>query len=119
MLPKRTCRFMVVWAVLAILLTGCGGNGSNADQLIGDWEYKEPTSGMIVTLTITRDKLSFSAVGLGADSVDYTYVDSDTLKVKGVNGEEGEINYTLKGDVLTINFEDADEVEKREYIKVK
>jgi hypothetical protein len=113
---KRTYRFMAVIAVLAILLASCGGGSSGADKLIGNWEYKEPTSGMSIILTITKDKLSFSVAGLGDEAVDYTYVDEDTLKVKSADGaEEEEVSYTLKGDVLTLDMEG----EMVEFTKVK
>ena len=119
---NRTGRFITVLAVLAILLPGCRGDGSqnNADKLIGDWQYKDPARGLDITLTITRSTLTFRAAGLGEDSANYTYVDGDTLRVKGVNGEMEEAGYTLKGDALTLHFGPGeDELEKRVYTKVK
>ena len=125
MSSERTWRFMIVLAVLAILLPGCKGNSNtnNADKLIGDWAYKDPARELDITVTITKDTLTFRGAGLGENSVQYAYVDGDTLRVTGAGGEEAEIGYTLKGERLKFDFglggDEGDEQAKREYIKVK
>lgn len=111
---KVTYRLLTLLAVFAILLTGCGGGSNN--KLLGKWEYKEPTTGMTISMEFTKDTINISAAGVTAQETSYTYVDSDTIKVKDPDsGTEEEVTYAINGDVLTFDFGG----EKVDFTKVK
>ena len=94
-----------------IFLTGCGRNGSTDNKLVGKWEHKEPTSGIVVMLEFTQNKIRFSAEGVDPAETSYTYVDEETIKVKNPDsGTEVVTSYTISGEKLTIAFSGEDKV---------
>jgi hypothetical protein len=109
-----------VWTavfIVSILLSACRHEENNNNPLIGKWEHKESTSGIIVLLEFSTNKISFSAEGVDPVSTSYTYVDKNTIKVKNPDtGAETKINYSINGNKLTIAFSGEDKIE---YNRVK
>jgi hypothetical protein len=101
---KVTYRVLSTLAIFTLLLSACGG-GDSSNKLIGKWEHKEPSTGIIVMLEFTKNKLSFSAEGVDPAQTSYTYVDEDTIKVRNPDtGVDVETSYTIDNDRLRIDF---------------
>ena len=86
---RRTCKFVALMLALVMVLglVACGGSGSKVEHsdLVGKW------SGEVMTLWFK------------ADIQDYVLVDFD-----GSDMYFG-YNYTIDGNVLTVNLEDMDD----------
>ena len=111
MLQKVSYRMLAYFAIISILLTGCGGS-NKGNKLVGKWEHREPSSGITVMLEFTKNKLSFSAAGVDPAETSYIYVDEDTIKVRNPDtGADVETSYSIDGDRLMIAFSGEDKVE--------
>ena len=103
MSQKVSYRIFAVLTIFAILLISCSGGSSN--KLIGTWEYKEPTSGLTIQATFTKDKVTITGGGTTMLDSAYTYVDSKTIKfVDPTTKQEQSVNYSISGSELTISF---------------
>lgn len=104
MLKNVSFRVMAVSAILAMLLIGCSGGSSN--KLIGNWEGQISMAGQSLTVQVefTKDKINITTPA-GTQSIDYTYVDSKTIKATNplTNQVETE-TYTLSGNKLSFTI---------------
>ena len=91
MSQKTAYRLLTVVAVLAILLTGCGGKKTVKDQIIGTWSGNDPQLGGAVTFTFMKD--GKAQIAVSAVTVDITY--------KWVNDNTIELNIDMAGQTQT------------------
>jgi len=113
---KKSHRMLAFVVFIFVFITGCGSS-SPSNKLIGKWEHREPDSGIVVVLEFTKDKLSFSSVGVTSAKTSYLYIDEDTIKVRNPDtGAEVDTFYSIDGDRLMIDFSGE---EKIEYTRVK
>ena len=75
MSQKTTYRLLTLLAIVAILLTGCGGSKKTLkDQLIGKWDCVDPSiSGSDNTITFEFMSGGKAKLSMAAVSVDITY----------------------------------------------
>jgi hypothetical protein len=97
-------------AILAILLTGCGGGTKSLkDQIIGKWEGNDPDLGGAMTFEFMKD--GKAKLGIGAMSIDvnYSWVDDDTFEFSIDMGtgtpETQQMDARIDGDKLFLTSE--------------
>jgi hypothetical protein len=86
MSQKNTYRLLTLLAIVAILLTGCGGSKKTLkDQIIGKWDCVDPslTAGSDTTVTFEfmsggKAKLSMAAVSV---DISYTWTSDTQIEI--------------------------------------
>lgn len=96
-MSHKTCyRLLTLLAIVAILLTGCGGSKKSLkDQVIGSWDCVDPTltGGSTSTVTFNFMAGGKATLSLASVSVDITY--------KWVTDKTMEITIDMAGQTQT------------------
>lgn len=108
-------RILTVLFLFAALISACSGNvketASQANRLIGKWQHIEP-DGVTILLEFTVAEMRYTSYGVVAiPSASYTYVDDTTILVRNAGTDIAvKIPYSIKGNTLTIAFNQGDKV---------
>lgn len=100
---KLTTRLMLVFVVVALLISACGVAGRNA--LIGKWA--ETTSGMVLEFTTDgRMRQSDPSQGVTTE-IPYQFLNDTSFVLKtgaASGGQDSNVGFTISGDQLILDL---------------